>query len=366
MRAGRGRAISRRARKRKSGSAYMLRCAAVTPADDLDRTHYRLTFGILAIAGASFALLQSLVAPVLRDDPARPPHHATTVTWSSPPTCSARRWRRRSWAGSATSSGRSGCWSSPRRARGRHGGLRAGDAIGVMIAARVHPGLGGAVFPLAFGIIRDEFPRERVAARSASSSHSRLGAGLGIVLAGPIVETSAITGCSGSRWSWSLIAAAGAPFVIPESPVRAPGASTGSAPLLLAAWLVVLLVGGQRGTDLGLELGRVLGLLGGRRGAAGGLDRGRDAPRRAAGRHADDAPARRLDDQPVGDADRLRHVRLVRARAPVRADARLHRLRLRRLGDRGRAVPAPLAGGDARWSARWPASCRTRWARSCR
>ena len=32
-----------------------------------DRTHYRSTFAILAVAGASFALLQSLVAPALRD-----------------------------------------------------------------------------------------------------------------------------------------------------------------------------------------------------------------------------------------------------------------------------------------------------------
>ena len=32
-----------------------------------------------------------------------------------------------------------------------------------MIVARVVQGIGGGVFPLAFGIIRDEFPREKVA-----------------------------------------------------------------------------------------------------------------------------------------------------------------------------------------------------------
>ena len=31
-----------------------------------------------------------------------------------------------------------------------------------MIVGRVIQGAGGAVFPLAFAIIRDEFPRERV------------------------------------------------------------------------------------------------------------------------------------------------------------------------------------------------------------
>ena len=58
-----------------------------------------------------------------------------------------------------------------------------------MIVARVIQGLGGAIFPLAFGIIRDEFPRERVASGIALiSGLLGIGAGLGIVLAGPILE----------------------------------------------------------------------------------------------------------------------------------------------------------------------------------
>ena len=40
-------------------------------------------------------------------------------------------------------------------------------SIGVLIVGRAMQGIGGAVFPLAFGIIRDEFPRERVAGASA-------------------------------------------------------------------------------------------------------------------------------------------------------------------------------------------------------
>ena len=70
-----------------------------------------------------------------------------------------------------------------------------------MIAARVLQGLGGAVFPLAFGIIRDEFPRERVAgAIGASRPCSASAAASAIVLAGPIVDHLTTTGCSGSRW----------------------------------------------------------------------------------------------------------------------------------------------------------------------
>ena len=58
----------------------------------------------------------------------------------------------------------------------------------VMIGARTIQGLGGAIFPLAFGVIRDEFPRERVAGGIALiSGLLGIGGGLGIVLAGPIL-----------------------------------------------------------------------------------------------------------------------------------------------------------------------------------
>src|SRR5919108_130538 len=62
-------------------------------------------------------------------------------------------------------------------------------SIAVMILARVVQGAGGAIFPLAFAIIRDEFPRERVPHGIALiSAILGIGGGLGIVLAGPIVQ----------------------------------------------------------------------------------------------------------------------------------------------------------------------------------
>ena len=42
-----------------------------------------------------------------------------------------------------------------------------GTALEVVVAGRVLQGAGGGIFPLCFGIIRDEFPRERVARASA-------------------------------------------------------------------------------------------------------------------------------------------------------------------------------------------------------
>ena len=61
--------------------------------------------------------------------------------------------------------------------------------LGVLILARVIQGAAGGIFPLAFGIVRDEFPRERVAGSiGLMSSILGVGAGAGIVLSGVIVE----------------------------------------------------------------------------------------------------------------------------------------------------------------------------------
>ena len=60
----------------------------------------------------------------------------------------------------------------------------------IMLAGRIVQGAGGAVFPLAFGIIRDEFPPEKVAgAIGVLSAILGVGVGIGIVLAGPIIDT---------------------------------------------------------------------------------------------------------------------------------------------------------------------------------
>ena len=50
--------------------------------------------------------------------------------------------------------------------RGRLARLRS-HSIEVLIAGRAIQGMAAAVFPLAFGIIRDEFPPERVSAGSS-------------------------------------------------------------------------------------------------------------------------------------------------------------------------------------------------------
>src|SRR5262249_40010110 len=98
------------------------------------------------------------------------------------------------------------------------------SSIAVVIAGRVVQGTGGALFPLAFGIIRDEFPPEKVAAGiGIISSILGIGSGAGIVLAGPIIVHLSY------HWLFwiplvMVVVATIATFIyVPESPVRAPG-----------------------------------------------------------------------------------------------------------------------------------------------
>ena len=130
------------------------------------------------------------------------------------------------------------------------------STIALMIAARVIQGIGGAVFPLAFSIIRDEFPRERIAHGIAMiSALVGIGGGLGIVLAGPIVEHL------NYHWLFWLPLPAIVPaaiitmVMIPESPIRTPGQGRlgrGRAAGRLAGGAAGR---GQRGLQLGLDVG---------------------------------------------------------------------------------------------------------------
>jgi len=76
----------------------------------------------------------------------------------------------------------------------------------------------------------------------ALASLTAVGAGLGIVLAGPIVDGL------GYRWLFwlpmilTVIAAVSAVLFVPESPVRSPGRISWLSAVLLSAWLVALLV----------------------------------------------------------------------------------------------------------------------------
>ena len=148
-----------------------------------------VVLAILALAGSGYAMLQSLVVPALPTLQKELDTSPTGVAWIFTTYLLA--------ASVATPiAGRVGDMFGKKRTllvvlTGLAGGTllaALATTLPVLILARTIQGVGGAVFPLAFGIIRDEFPRERVPGSiGLISGLLGIGGGLGIVLAGPIL-----------------------------------------------------------------------------------------------------------------------------------------------------------------------------------
>jgi EmrB/QacA subfamily drug resistance transporter len=229
----------------------------------VERQHYWLTFSVLALAGLTFALLQSLVAPALPEIQ-RDLHASTT----------SAAWILTAYLLSASVLtpivGRLGDMFGKEHtlvvalAVLGLGTLIAALAtnIGVMIAGRVIQGCGGAIFPLAFGIIRDEFPRARVVGGIALiSAILGVGGGLGIVLAGPITDSLSYHWLFWIPLVLVAIATVATLLFVPESPVKAPGRVNWAGAALLSGWLVCLLVAISEGPTWGWGSARTVSLF---------------------------------------------------------------------------------------------------------
>ena len=136
------------------------------------------------------------------------------------------------------------------------------ESLPLMIVARVIQGVGGGALPLAFSIIRDVFPADRVAGAVGSlASIVAVGAGLGIVLAGPIDKALGIHWLFWMPAILIALSAAAAWVVVPASPVRAARRFNLLPAVLLSAWLVCGLLALSEAPNWGWGSGRVLGLL---------------------------------------------------------------------------------------------------------
>lgn len=137
------------------------------------------------------------------------------------------------------------------------------ETIGGMIAGRVVQGLGGAVFPISFGIVRDVYPRERVASRVALLSGTvGVGGAGGVVLSGIIADHLPLNWLFIAPALGVALALAGAIAFVPESRVRSPGRVDVVGAALLSTWLLALLVGITQAVAWGWLSARVLGLFG--------------------------------------------------------------------------------------------------------
>ncbi|MFD1657580.1 MFS transporter [Streptomyces caeni] len=229
----------------------------------MPRTSTRLTFAVLATGAGVFSMLQSLIAPAL-----------PTVQHALHASQSTATWVMTAYLLSASVFtpilGRVGDMAGRKRTlvavllTVTLGCLLAALApdIGVLIVARVIQGAGGALFPLSFGIIRDEFaPAEVSGSISNLSAVIAAGGGVGMVAAGPIVSALDY------RWLfWIPVAVVAITTLIalrfvPESSHRAEGRINWHGAVLLSAWLVALLLPLSQASRWGWGSARVIGLF---------------------------------------------------------------------------------------------------------
>ena len=150
------------------------------------RSNPNLTLGVLSLAGLAYAVLSSAVVPALPTIQHDLHTTETGVTWLLTGYLLA--------ASVGTSIiGRLGDMYGKERLLIytlillAFGTLLAAvsTSLGVLILARVIQGAGGGIFPLAFGIVRDEFPRDKVAGSiGLMSAILGVGGGVGIVMSG--------------------------------------------------------------------------------------------------------------------------------------------------------------------------------------
>jgi EmrB/QacA subfamily drug resistance transporter len=217
------------------------------------RQHYNVTLAILTLAGIAYALQQTMVIPAL---PTLQHDLNTTTTWVT--------WVLTVFllvASVATPIlGKLGDQYGKERVlllslllflAGSVGAALAWN-IWALIAWRALQGAGAAVFPLSYGIIRDEFPREKVGvAIGLISAVFGIGGGFGIVLSGLIVDHLS--------WRWLFIVgavntAAAAILVhryVPESPIKTPSRVDFVGATLLSGGLIAMLVALTEGESWG-------------------------------------------------------------------------------------------------------------------
>ena len=227
--------------------------------------HYSITLAILTIAGTAYALQQTMVIPAL---PALQRDLHTTTTWVT-------------WVLTALLLVASVSTPVLGKLGDQYGkerllvislalffvgcaGAAAAWNIWALIFFRAFQGLGAAVFPLSFGIIRDEFPREKVGVGiGLISAVFGVGGGFGIVLSGLIVDNLS--------WRWLFvfgaipvaIAAVLVHRFVPESPIKTPSRVDFLGATLLSVGLVCLLLALTEGESWGWTSARVDGLFAG-------------------------------------------------------------------------------------------------------
>lgn len=223
------------------------------------------SLAILALAALAFALAQTSVAPALGDMAVSLHATAQNVTWALSGYLVAA-------AVLTPVFGRLGDMFGKRRllvvslVLFALGGVVAalGDNLATVVTGRVVMGAGGGIFPLCFGIVRDEFPQERRAgAVGLISATAGIGGGLGLLMGGLLVDHASYRWIFWAGTMMAVVAAVAARFLLPESPVRTPGKVDIPGTVLLGAGITAPLIAISEATSWGWTSGRTLGLIAG-------------------------------------------------------------------------------------------------------
>ena len=204
----------------------------------------RITFWVLAAGVTSYSLLQSMTVPALARIQQEFDSDASSTSWVVTAFLLT--------AASATPiGGRLGDSFGKRRVfvcsllALSVGAFAASFAtsIGVLIAARVVQGLGGAAIPLSFAILRDELPPRLLPnAIAVITSLLAVGFGAGLVIAGPIIDSLGYRSLFLIPGLISGAAALCARWVIRESPSPTRDRVPLTPALLFTGWLAGLLL----------------------------------------------------------------------------------------------------------------------------
>jgi EmrB/QacA subfamily drug resistance transporter len=222
-----------------------------------------MILAVLALGGISYALLQSLVVPAL-------PQIQSSLHTSE----GAVGWVLTAYLLSASVAtpiiGRLGDMYGKERllmivlVSLAFGTLISGVAssLWLMLLGRVVQGAGGGIFPLAFSIIRDEFPSERVpGAIGLVSSLLGIGGGAGVVFAGIVTQNLSYHWLFWFPLAIIVFTAYLTWRYIPESPFKFPGDINYRAAALMTVGISVVLLAITETSTWGWGSPKTLGLL---------------------------------------------------------------------------------------------------------